>query len=67
MDQERMTWRLDSFLKHILGYPKSAIKSLSTVEVYCNLEGLKALSGRLIPAEIMAQAQRSDLVIVEGN
>jgi len=67
MDQGRMTWRHDSVLKHIAGCLKSALESLSTVEVYCDLEGLQAPGGGSIPAEIMAQAQRPDLVILDRS
>jgi hypothetical protein len=42
MYQGRMTWRHNSILKHIVGCLKSALESLSTVELYCDLEGLKA-------------------------
>jgi hypothetical protein len=59
-----MTWRHESVLKHIVGCLKSALKSQSTVKVYCDLEGLQALGGRSILAEIMAQAERPDLVIL---
>jgi hypothetical protein len=45
MNQRRMTWRHDSVLKHIAGCLNSALESLSTVEVYCNLEGLQAPGG----------------------
>jgi hypothetical protein len=38
MDQGRKTWRHGSFLKHIAGCLKSALESLHTVEVYCDLE-----------------------------
>jgi hypothetical protein len=65
MDQRRMTWRHDSVLKHIAGYLKSALESLSTVEVYCTLEGLWASGGGLIPASVMAQTHRPDLVILD--
>jgi hypothetical protein len=61
MDQGRVTWRHGSILKHIVGCLKSALESLSTVEVYCNLEGLQA------PVEIMAQAKRPDLVILDKS
>jgi hypothetical protein len=47
MDQGRMTWRHDSVLKHIAGYLKSALESLHTVEVHCNLEGLQAGQSQL--------------------
>jgi hypothetical protein len=41
-----MTWRHDSILKHISSCLKSALESLSTVEVYCDLEGLQAPGGK---------------------
>jgi hypothetical protein len=62
-----MTWRHDSILKHIPGYLKSALESLSTVEVYCDLEGLQAPGGGSIPASVMVQTQRPDLVILDGS
>jgi hypothetical protein len=65
MDQGRMTWRHDSVLNHIAGYLKSALESLHTVEVYCDLEGLQAPGGGSIPASVMAQTQRPDLVILD--
>jgi hypothetical protein len=67
MDQGRMTWRHDSVLKHIAGCLKSALESLSTLEVYCNLEGLQAPGGGPIPASVMAQTQRPDLVILDRS
>jgi hypothetical protein len=54
MDQGRMTWRHDSVLKHITGCLKSALESLGTVEVYCDLEGLQASGGGSILALVMA-------------
>jgi hypothetical protein len=33
------------------------------VELYCDLDGLQAPGGGLIPADVMVQAQRLDLVI----
>jgi hypothetical protein len=54
MDQGRMTSRHDSILAHIAGCLKSALESLSTVEVYCNLEGLQAPGGGSILALVMA-------------
>jgi hypothetical protein len=65
MDPGRMTWRHKSVLKHIASCLKSDLESMSTVEVYCNLEGLQAPGGGSISAEIMAQAQRPDLVILD--
>jgi hypothetical protein len=62
MEQGRMTWRHDSVLKHIAGCLKFALKNLGTVKVYCDLEGLQAPGGRSIPASVMAQTQRPDLV-----
>jgi hypothetical protein len=35
--------------------------------VYCNLEGLQAPGGRSIPASVMAQTQRPDLVILDRS
>jgi hypothetical protein len=62
-----MTWRHDSILKHIAGCLKSALESLSTVEVYCNLEGLQFPGGGSISALVMAQTQRPDLVILNRS
>jgi hypothetical protein len=67
MDQGWMTWRHDSVLKHIVGCLKSALESLYTVEVYCDLEGLQASGGGSIPALVMAQTQKPDLVILDRS
>jgi hypothetical protein len=67
MDQGRMTWRQDSILKHIAGCLKSALESLHTVEVYCDLEGLQAQDGGSILALVVAQTQRPDLVILDRS
>jgi hypothetical protein len=67
MDQGRITWRHDSILKHIAGCLKSALEGLGTVKVYCDLEGLQAPDGGLIPALVMAQTQRPDLVILDRS
>jgi hypothetical protein len=67
MDHERMTLRHDSVLKQIAGCLKSALKSLHTVKVYCDLKGLQAPDGRSIPALAMAQTQRPDLVILDRS
>jgi hypothetical protein len=45
----------------------SALKSLITFEVYCNLEILQAPGGGSIPASIMAQTKRPDLVILDRS
>jgi hypothetical protein len=37
----------------------------STVELYCDLDELQAPGGGSIPADIMVQAQRPDLVILD--
>jgi hypothetical protein len=66
-DQGRLTWRQDSVLNHIAGCLKSALVGKSTVELYCDLDGLQAPGGRLIPADVMVQAQRPDLVIVDRS
>jgi hypothetical protein len=65
LDQGRLTWRHDSVLNHIAVCLKSALVSKSTVELYCDLDGLQAPGGRSIPADVMVQAQRLDLVIVD--
>jgi hypothetical protein len=39
----------------------------STVELYCDLDGLQTLGGGSIPADVMVQAQRPDLVIVDRS
>jgi hypothetical protein len=62
-----MTWRYNSILKHIAGCLKFALESLSAVEVYCDLEGLQAPGGGSIPASVMAQTQRPDLVILDRS
>ena len=62
-----MTWRHDSVLNHIAGCLKSALVGKSTVELYCDLDGLQAPGGGSIPADVMVQAQRPDLVIVDRS
>jgi hypothetical protein len=42
LDQGRLTWRDDSVLNHIVGCLKSALVGKSTVELYCDLDGLQA-------------------------
>jgi hypothetical protein len=39
----------------------------STVELYCDLDGLQAPGGRSIPTDVMVQAQRPDLVILDQS
>jgi hypothetical protein len=46
---------------------KSALESLGTVEVYCDLEGLQAPGGMSMPALVMAHTQRPDLVILDRS
>jgi hypothetical protein len=62
--QGRLTWRHDSVLNHIADCLKSALVGKSAVELYCDLEGLQAPGGGSIPADVMVQAQRPDLVII---
>jgi hypothetical protein len=61
-----LSWRHDSVLNHIAGCLKSALAGKSIVELYCDLDGLQALSGGSILADFMVQAQRQDLVILES-
>jgi hypothetical protein len=70
LDQGRLTWRPNSVLNHIClnhNCLKSALLGKSTVELYCDLDGLQSPGGRLIPADVMVQAQRPDLVIVDWS
>jgi hypothetical protein len=53
LDQERLTWRHNSVLNHIAGCLKSALVGKRTVELYCDLDGLQALGGGSIPADVM--------------
>jgi hypothetical protein len=62
LDQGRLTWRHDSVLNHIADCLKSALLGKSMVELYCDLDGLQAPGGGSIPADVMVQAQRPDLV-----
>jgi hypothetical protein len=66
-DQGRLTWSHDSVLNHIAGCLKSALVGKSTVELYCDVDGLQATGGGSIPADVMVQAQRPDLVIVDWS
>jgi hypothetical protein len=65
LDQGRLTWRHDSVLNHIAGCLKSALVGKRTVELYCDLDGLQAPGGGSIPADVMVQAERPDLVILD--
>jgi hypothetical protein len=67
LDQRRLTWRHNSVLNHIPVCLKSALVGKSTVELYCDLDGLQALGGGSIPADVMVQAQRPDLVIIDRS
>jgi hypothetical protein len=63
----RLNWRHDSILNQIAGCLKSALVGQSMVELYCNLDGLQAPGGGSTPADVMMQAQRPDLVIVDPS
>jgi hypothetical protein len=67
LDQGRLTWRHNSVLNHIAGCLKSAPVGNGTVELYCDLDGLQAPGVGSIPADVMVQAQRPDLVIVDRS
>jgi hypothetical protein len=67
LDQGRLTWRHDSDLNNIAGCLKSALVGKSTIALYCDLDGLQVLGGGSIPADVMVQAQRPDLVIVDQS
>jgi hypothetical protein len=57
----------NSVLNHIAVCLKSALVGKSTVKLYCDLDGLQAPGGRSIPADVMVQAQRPDLVIIDRS
>jgi hypothetical protein len=67
LNQERLTWRHYSVLNHIAGCLKSALVGKSTVELYCDLDGLQAPVSESIPADVIVQAQRPDIVIVDWS
>jgi hypothetical protein len=67
LDQGRLTWRHNSILNYIAGCLKSALVGKSTVELYCDLDELQAPGGGSITADVMVQAQRLDLVILEWS
>jgi hypothetical protein len=65
LDQGRFTWRHNSALNHNAGCLKPALVGKSKVELYSDLDGLQAPGGGSILADVMVQAQRPDLVILE--
>jgi hypothetical protein len=65
--QGRLTWGHDSVLNQITSCLKSALVGKSTVELYCDLDGLQVPGGKSIPADVMVQTQRPDLVIVDQS
>jgi hypothetical protein len=67
LDQGTLTWSHDSVLNHTEGCLKSALVGKRTVELYCDLDGLQAPDGGSILADVMVQAQRPDLVIVDWS
>jgi hypothetical protein len=67
LDQGSLTWRHDSVLNHFAGCLKFALVGKSTVELYCDLDGLQDPGGGSIPADVMVQAQRPDHVIVDRS
>jgi hypothetical protein len=67
LDQGRLTLRHKSVLNHVVDCLKSALVGKSTVELYCELDGLQAPGGGLIPADVMVQAHRLDLVIIDRS
>jgi hypothetical protein len=57
--------RHDSVLNHIAGCLNYALVSKSSVELYYDLDELQAPGGGSTPADVMVQAQRPDLVILD--
>jgi hypothetical protein len=64
MDQER-TWKHNSVLNHTPSCLKSALVGQSTIELYFDSEGLQVLGGELIPTNVLAHAQRLNLVMLD--
>jgi hypothetical protein len=62
LDQGRLTWSHNSILNHIAGCLNSALVGKSTIELYCDLDGLQAPGGGSIPTDVMVQAQKQNLV-----
>jgi hypothetical protein len=52
LDQGRLTWRHNSVLNHVARYLKFALVGKSTVELYCDLDGLQAPGSGSIPADV---------------
>jgi hypothetical protein len=67
LDQGKLAWKHDSILNHIAGCLKSALVGKNMVELYCDLYGLQAPGGGSIPADVMVQAQRPELVIIDRS
>jgi hypothetical protein len=67
LDQGMLTWRDDSVLNYIACCLKSSLVDKSTVELYCDLDGLHAPGGGSISADVIVQAQRPDLVIIDRS
>jgi hypothetical protein len=67
LDQGRLTWRHTSILNHIVGCLKSALVGKSTVELYCDFDGLQAPGGGSILADVMEKGQRPDFVIIDRS
>jgi hypothetical protein len=67
LDQGRLTYRHNSVLNHIVGCLKSALVGKSMVVVYFDLDGLQAPVAGSIPVDVMVQAQRPDLVIIDRS
>jgi hypothetical protein len=63
----KLTCRHNSVLNHMAGRLKTALVGKSMVELYCALDGLQAPGGGSNPADIIVQAQRLDLVIVDRS
>jgi hypothetical protein len=67
LEEVRFTCLHDSVLNNIAGCLKSALVGKSPVELYCDLDGLQASVGGSIPIDVMVQAQRPDLVIIDRS
>jgi hypothetical protein len=54
-------------LNNIAGCLKCALVGKSTVELYCDLDGLQVPGGGSILADVVVQAQRTNLVILDRS
>jgi hypothetical protein len=67
LDEGRLTLSHNPVLNHIAGCLNSVLVGKSTVGLYCDLDELQAPGGGSILADVMVQAQKPDLVILDRS